>query len=62
MAKGDRMNVDVYQDQAGEWRWRLKAANGRIVADSGEGYGNQADCLAMVDQLFPVREVRVTGD
>jgi uncharacterized protein YegP (UPF0339 family) len=23
---------------AGEWRWQLKAANGKIVADSGEGY------------------------
>ena len=27
-----------YQDKAGEWRWRFVAANGRIMADSGEGY------------------------
>lgn len=32
---------EVYRDAAGEWRWRLKAANGRIVGDSGEGYGSQ---------------------
>jgi uncharacterized protein YegP (UPF0339 family) len=30
--------MSVYQDTKGEWRWRLKAANGKIVADSGEGY------------------------
>lgn len=40
----------VYQDDAGEWRWRLKARNGKIVA-SGEGYktssGAQAGCEAL---------------
>lgn len=28
----------IYQDSAGEWRWHIKAPNGRIVADSAEGY------------------------
>ena len=27
-----------YRDKAGEWRWRFVAANGRTMADSGEGY------------------------
>jgi uncharacterized protein YegP (UPF0339 family) len=31
----------VYRDSAGQWRWRLKAANGRIVGDSGEGYATE---------------------
>lgn len=35
----------IYQDAAGEWRWQLRAANGRIIADSGEGYHNREDCL-----------------
>lgn len=35
----------VYKDRAGYWRWRLVAANNRIVADSGEGYVNKQDCL-----------------
>ena len=30
--------VELYKDVAGEWRWRLVAANGKIIADSGEGY------------------------
>jgi len=29
---------EVYRDRADEWRWRLVARNGRIIADSGEGY------------------------
>ena len=28
----------VFQDSADEWRWRLVASNGNIIADSGEGY------------------------
>lgn len=35
---------EFYRDQAGEWRWRLKASNGRIVA-SGEGYKTRAGVL-----------------
>lgn len=32
---------EVYQDSAGEWRWRLVAPNGNIIADSGEGYSSK---------------------
>ena len=39
------MTYIYYRDHKGEWRWRLVAANGRIIADSGEGYSNEADCL-----------------
>jgi uncharacterized protein YegP (UPF0339 family) len=27
-----------YKDKKGEYRWRMVAKNGRIIADSGEGY------------------------
>jgi uncharacterized protein YegP (UPF0339 family) len=30
--------VTYYRDTAGEWRWRLVAANGNLIAESGEGY------------------------
>lgn len=33
--------IEVYCDPAGEWRWRLKACNGEVLA-SGEGYKTQA--------------------
>ncbi len=35
----------LFKDDAGEWRWHLRAANGRIIADSGEGYRSKQDCL-----------------
>lgn len=28
----------VYKDDAGELRWRLRSTNGKVIADSGEGY------------------------
>ncbi len=43
------MRYQVYQDAAKEWRWRLRAANHEIIATSGEGYKNKADCLHGID-------------
>jgi uncharacterized protein len=43
------MNYWIYKDKAGEWRWYLKAANNRKLADSGEGYKNKQDCKDAID-------------
>lgn len=37
--------AEVYKDKKMEWRWRLRAANKKVLADSGEGYKNKKDCL-----------------
>ena len=29
---------ELYKDAKGEYRWRLIASNGQIIANSGEGY------------------------
>jgi len=29
----------------GGWRWQLKARNGKIVADSGEGYASEYNAV-----------------
>lgn len=42
---------DVYRDSTGQWRWRLWAKNGKIVADSAEGYANKAHAVKMCDRL-----------
>lgn len=34
------MIVEFYEDKSNKWRWRLKS-NGRIMADSGEGYASK---------------------
>jgi uncharacterized protein YegP (UPF0339 family) len=45
------MTYFYYQDAKKEWRWHLKAANGRIIADSGEGYKSEQECLADIDRV-----------
>jgi uncharacterized protein len=35
---------EVYKDKKKEFRWRLKASNGLIIATSSEGYVAKADC------------------
>jgi uncharacterized protein YegP (UPF0339 family) len=42
------MNFEVYKDASGKWRWRLRAINNKIVADSGESYHNRLDCLGAI--------------
>ena len=27
------------------WRWRIRASNGRVIADSAEAYGRLRDCV-----------------
>ena len=41
------MSFEVYKDKAGEFRWRLKAANGQIIA-IGEGYKDKPSCEAAI--------------
>lgn len=38
------MKFEVYKSR-GQWRWRMVARNGRIVATSGEAYKRRADAL-----------------
>lgn len=40
---------EVFKDAKGEWRWRLRSGNNKIIATSGEGYKNKADCTAGLD-------------
>ena len=50
---------EVYTDQAGEFRFRLKATNGQIIA-VGEGYKAKAGCLngiASVQKNAPDAEI-----
>ena len=41
---------EVYTDKAGEFRFRLKARNGEIIAAS-EGYKTKTSCLKGVDSV-----------
>lgn len=57
------MHFEVYQDAKNEWRWRLHAANGRVIADSAEGYNRQGDCIKGITLVkgsasIPIRVTR----
>ncbi len=45
------MRFVIYQDSAGEWRWRLVAANNEIVADSAEGYDSKSNIRRAIQSV-----------
>jgi uncharacterized protein YegP (UPF0339 family) len=49
----DERKLELYQDKAGEWRWRRVAKNGEVVADSGEGYTRKSDAVEAARREFP---------
>jgi uncharacterized protein YegP (UPF0339 family) len=51
-------HVEKYQDENGEWRWRLRAINGEIVA-SGEGYEDESSMDEIIAEVFPALPVEV---
>ncbi|WP_336135133.1 HVO_2922 family protein [Natronomonas amylolytica] len=38
---GSDATFELYEDSAGEYRWRLRHDNGNIIADSGQGYSSK---------------------
>ena len=38
----------VYMDRSGGYRWRLLAANNRLIAESGEAYTRERDAWRAV--------------
>lgn len=47
-----RPRFEIYRDKIGDHRWRLRAVNGRIVAESGEGYRKRHAARDAVARLF----------
>ncbi len=48
--KAKHPKFEVYADKRGEFRFRLKATNGQIIA-TGEGYKTKASCLNGVESV-----------
>jgi uncharacterized protein YegP (UPF0339 family) len=42
---------EVYTDTRGEFRWRLKASNGQVIATSGDGYASKTSCLNGIESV-----------
>lgn len=47
-----QMKIEVYEDKAGEFRWRLLFANGQVAADSGEGYTRRDDAHRAISTVL----------
>jgi uncharacterized protein YegP (UPF0339 family) len=45
------MKFEVYKDKKGEHRWRLRHANGNILATSSEGYAAKASALKCIENV-----------
>lgn len=63
----DNDRVEVFRDTAGEWRWRVVAGNGRIIASSGESFtrkwsARRAGRRAQGDQIEVKSDGRGDGD
>ncbi|HWL37441.1 MAG TPA: DUF1508 domain-containing protein [Frankiaceae bacterium] len=46
---------EIVKDRRGEYRWHLDANNGKIIADSGEGYATKSNCARAVATV--IREI-----
>lgn len=55
-----RRTFQVYEDAAGEWRWRLVAGNNEVIA-SGEGYRDRHACLHAVELVKDSKDAPVEG-
>ena len=44
------VKIEVYEDERAEWRFRVKAKNGKIIAQ-GEGYTTKQHAMTGVDAL-----------
>lgn len=44
-------NFELYEDRAGEYRFRLKAGNGEVIALASEGYSSKASALKGIESV-----------
>jgi uncharacterized protein YegP (UPF0339 family) len=42
---------ELYKDAKGEFRWRLIASNGQMIANSGEGYKSKDNAKSGIESV-----------
>ena len=48
--------IEIYKDKAGEFRFRMKAMNGKIIAQS-EGYKAKKSVIKTVTKYFEYSDI-----
>lgn len=51
VAEDGNADFEVYEDNRGKYRWRLRHANGEIIADSGQGYASESGAEDAVERV-----------
>jgi uncharacterized protein YegP (UPF0339 family) len=58
--------VEVFKDRAGEYRWRVTDAEGKVIGMTTKGYDTKQECLkaleAVKETLAKTKVTEVTGD
>ena len=57
-----KKTVELYPDESGHWRWRVRAENGKLVATSGEAFASKQNAARAVPQEFDELELVVRRD
>ena len=61
-------HIEVFTEKRGvlrkrtQYRWRIKAKNGRIIATGGEGYNNLADLWHAISLIADMMTAYLTHD
>jgi len=50
-AEETRGTFELYEDEVGEFRWRLRHRNGHILSDSGQGYTERREAEAAIERV-----------
>ena len=51
------MKIIVYPGKSSDYRWKLKAENGEIIADSAEGYRRKRYATRRAKKVAPNAEL-----
>ena len=44
-------HFEIFRSKRGQYRWRLRAANNKIIADSAESYVRKSACMRGIQLL-----------
>ena len=50
-AIASKATFELFEDNAGEWRWRLRHDNGNVIGDSGEGYASKSNAKRALSRI-----------
>ena len=42
---------EIYKGREGDFRFRLRDSEGKVVASSAKGYANKNDCLQLIESV-----------